>query len=75
MSDHLPSLDASDSGFLNAFVGPHRLDPSQRGVASRVGGEAPASPAAESVDLDALLQNVRIPDGLHNRLNQIAAEE
>ena len=72
MSDHLHTLDPSDSGFLNAFVGPHRLDSAQRGVASRVGGDLPA---AGAIDLNTLLRDVPIPDGLQNRLNRIADEE
>ena len=72
MSDHLPSLDASDSGFLNAFVGPHRFDPAQRGIASRLEGDAPS---ADAPDLAKLLCDVRIPEGLQNRLNRIAEEE
>lgn len=71
MSDHLSSLDASDSGFLNAFVGPQRFDPAQRGVQSRVGSEGAA---VDAPDLTEQLRDVPIPDGLQNRLNRIADE-
>lgn len=66
MSDYLHSLDAADSGFLNAFLGPHQQH-AQRGVPSRV-GEKPLASSSEG-DLNQRLRQVPTPDGLEQRLH------
>lgn len=73
MSDYLQSLNPSDSGFLNAFIGPTR-QPVARGVESRVGGDTPlASEAANDsrADLDEMLRGAPVPHDLQDRLHRM----